>query len=87
MITFQKVMFEKNKKCFLIMISRCLELLLITITWLSYKLILRNVLWIALNLFFCTEEMLPWQLVQTASKDTSKGSSVAAPLWNATSLK
>ena len=39
------------------MISSCLELLLIIITWWSYKLIL-NILWFVLNLFFYTGKIL-----------------------------
>ena len=54
------------------------ELLLIVTIHVSYKLILRNILWFALNLFFYTGERLPPQLVRNASKDT-KVSSMVAP--------
>ena len=60
------------------MISSYLELLLIITTYLIYKLILRNILWFALNLFFYTGERLLTQLVWSASKDT-KVSSMVAP--------
>ena len=69
----------KNKECFLIMISSCLELRLIIITYLSCKLIFHNILWFVLNLSFCTEERLPPHLVRSASKDISKVSSVETP--------
>ena len=74
----QKSTTWKNRECFLIMISSYLELLLIITTYLIYKLILRNILWFALNLFFCTGERLLTQLVWSASKDT-KVSSMVAP--------
>ena len=58
------------------MISKCLELLLIIMTYLSYKLILHNSMWFVLILFFCTEERPPLQLVGSASKDTNISSIV-----------
>ena len=73
----QKSTTWKNRECFLIMISSYLELLLIITTYLIYKLILRNILWFALNLFFYTRERLLTQLVWSASKDTNVSSMVA----------
>ena len=73
-----KINIWKNKECFLIMIPSRLELLLIIIIYLSYKLILYNILWFALNLFFYTEKCL-LQLSQSASKDILKVSSVETP--------
>ena len=60
------------------MISSYLELLLIITTYLSYKLILRKILWFASNLFFYIRERLPPRLVWSVSKDT-KISSMIAP--------
>ena len=74
---FPKSTTWKNKECFLIMTSSYLELLLIITTYLSYKLILRNILWFGLNLFFYTGEKLPLQFVWSASKDTKVPSMVA----------
>ena len=75
---FPKSTTWKNRECFLIMIRSYLELLLIITTYLSYKLILCNILWFALNLFFYTGERLPTQFVWSASKDT-KVPSIVAP--------
>ena len=75
---FPKSTTWKIRECFLIMISSYLELTLTITIYLSYKLILRNILWFALNLFFYTGERLPPHLVWIASKDT-KISSMVAP--------
>ena len=60
------------------MIPSRLQLLLITIIYLSCKLIL-HILWFLLNLFFYAEKCLLLQLSQSASKDISKVSSVETP--------
>ena len=74
---FPKSTTLKNRECFLIMISSYLELLLIITTYLSYKLILRNILWFALNLFFYIGERLLAHFVWSAAKDTKVSSMVA----------
>ena len=67
---FSKSTTWKNIECFLIMISSYLELQQIITTHLHYKLILRHILWFALNLFFYTGERFPPQFIWSASKDT-----------------
>ena len=68
----------EKTECFLIMMPSYLDLLLIVTTNLSYKLILRNILWFALNSFFYATERFPPQLVWSASK-CAKVSSMVAP--------
>ena len=68
----------EKTECFLIMIPSYLDLLLIITTNLSYKLILRNILWFALNSFLYAAERFPPQLVWSASKG-AKVSSMVAP--------
>ena len=76
---FPKSNIWKNKECFLVIISSCLELVIIIIIYLSYKLTFRNILLFVLNLFFCAGERLPPHLLRSASKDKSNAFSVAAP--------
>ena len=75
--SFPKGTIWKNKECFLIMISSFLEILLITNTFLGYKLILHKILSFPLNLLFHTGKSLPSQLIWNASNDIQVSSKLA----------